>query len=124
MSLEPGSWDCASDGHDLRHMPTLRAPHNFYGPGVIMPLRAAFSIRKKLRVLCYYCIVLRTNTLQSGLYPFFFLLISIEIITFPGLPKVFWAVDSVPIVTYGNKLATPILEVIQGKGKACGWHSP
>lgn len=55
---------------------------------------------------------------------FFFLLISIEIITFPGLPKVFWAVDSVPIVTYGNKLATPILEVIQGKGKACGWHSP
>lgn len=72
MSLEPGSWDCASDGHDLRHMPTLRAPHNFYGPGVIMPLRAAFSIRKKLRVLCYYCIVLRTNILQSGLYPFFF----------------------------------------------------
>ena len=84
-----------------------------------MPLRAPFSIRKKLRVIFYYCIVIRTNVIQSGLYPFFFfLLISIEVITFPGLPKVFWAVDSVPIVTYGNKLATPIPEVIQGKGKA------
>lgn len=47
-----------------------------------------FPSEKKLRVLFYYCVVIRTNIIQAGLYPLFvFLLISRDH-NVPWVPKV------------------------------------
>lgn len=108
MSLEPGS-----DGHDLCHMPTLRATHNFYGLGAVMPLWAQFSIRKKIKssILLLCCYKDKYNTVWFISF-FCFSLDFQRSRCSLGSQGTLWAVDSVPILTYG------------GVGHTCSWgHS-
>ena len=47
-------------------------PYNLHGPGAVMPSWVPFSIRKKLKIISYYCVGIKTHIIQAGLYSFLF----------------------------------------------------
>lgn len=84
----------------------------------ILPSWVLFSIKKILKITFFYCVGLKTNIIQDGLYSL--LLIFAEIKTFSHAPCRYKS--QCPLYPV-EKFAMPVLEVLQGTDNACDWHS-